>query len=88
VYFLPKQGYVYLWHANQSKHLQTIKRKIKKRCNVLKKYKMQMCKWNVMCKSEMQHVRLNVQCPNNSYNEQTVTHQSKLPKKNMDNQNK
>jgi hypothetical protein len=36
----------YQLHENQPKHLQAIERKIK--CNVLKKYIMQLCEWNGM----------------------------------------
>ncbi len=38
---------------NQPTHLQAIEKKFKERCNVLKIYTMQLCKWNAMCKSEM-----------------------------------
>jgi len=40
-------------YENQLKHLQANERKIKNKCNVLKKFTLQLCKWNTMCKSEM-----------------------------------
>jgi hypothetical protein len=42
-------------HDNQLKHLQAIEKE-KQRCNVLKKYIMQLCKWNAMRKSELKCV--------------------------------